>query len=85
MLLELSGATSNLRVDNSQGPDAAVGDTAATYLSLGAQNTAGSLVAGVYLNGSIALVLIFAADPTAQAEWAAFKAWVTSTYGIAVA
>ena len=34
---------------------------------------------------AIAFFLIFTTNPTALPEWAAFKAWVTSTYGITVA
>ena len=84
MLLELSGATSNLRIDNSTSPDVAVGDTAATYLSLGAGNTGGGSLAN-YLNGSIALALVFNTDPTALPEWATFTSWVKTTYGLTIA
>ena len=40
---------------------------------------------GFFSSGHIAFFLIFNTDPTALPEWAAFKAWVTSTYGITVA
>lgn len=36
-------------------------------------------------SGSIAYAAIFDTDPTALPEWATFKAWVASTYGITVA
>ena len=36
-------------------------------------------------SGHIAYWALFTTNPTALPEWAAFKAWVTSTYGITVA
>ena len=40
---------------------------------------------GLFSSGHIAFFLIFTTNPTALPEWATFKAWVTSTYGITVA
>lgn len=60
------------------------GTQALAVLSLGAGNT-GVGTYGNHITGNLALVLVFTTDPTALPEWAAFKAWVLTTYGITIA
>lgn len=79
-VVTLNNASSSLAVD---GAAASTGD-------IGGSNNItevdiGSNFTGQYGEVDIALLLIFTTDPTGQAEWASFKAWVTSFYGITVA
>lgn len=84
LFAQANGASSLITVDGASVATGDAGTTGITHLSLGAGNANGSTFGG-YLTGGIALALVFNTDPTAQAEWASFKAWVTSTYGITVA
>ena len=84
LFAQANGASSLITVDGASVATGDAGTTGITHLSLGAGNANG-LTFGGYLTGGIALALVFNTDPTAQAEWASFKAWVTSTYGITVA
>jgi hypothetical protein len=78
---KFNGASSTYQLNGTtiaSGNAGAVGMDGATILA----RAGGSTTAGA---GHIAYYAVFTSDPTAQAEWAAFKAWVTSTYGITVA
>ena len=78
------GANGFLEIDGASVAIGNVGTNALTVLSVGAGvSIVGSYAA--YLNGSIAYAAVFNTDPTGQAEWADFKAWCLSFYGIAVA
>lgn len=80
-----NGASSVLDLD--EGADEITGNAGAgtlQILSLGAGNN-GAGVGGNFLNGHIAYLGVFSSDPTADAGWGRFKAWVTSFYGITVA
>ena len=79
-----NGASSLLSVDGAATATGNTGTDPATVLALGAAASAVPAYSR-YLNGSIAYMALFTTDPSGQAEWATFKAWVTSTYGIAVA
>lgn len=79
-----NGASSALLVDETSVVASNAGATGLTVLALGAGVSTLDTYAN-YLSGSIAYAAIFNTDPTALPEWAAFKAWVTSTYGITVA
>lgn len=84
LFAQANGASSLITVDGASVATGDAGTTGITHLSLGAGNANGSTFAN-FLTGGIALALVFNTDPTAQAEWADFTAWVTSTYGIVVA
>lgn len=79
-----NGASSALLVDETSVVASNAGATGLTVLALGAGVSTLGTYAN-YLNGSIAYAAVFTTDPTAQSEWATFKAWVASTYGITVA
>ena len=79
-----NGASSALLVDETAIVASDAGATALTVLALGAGVSTLGTYAN-YLNGSIAYAAVFNTDPTALPEWAAFKAWVLSEYGITVA
>ena len=75
----INDASSSLAVDGGTASTGTVGSNAIVRMGLGSNST------GQYAPVDLALVLWFTSDPTGQAEWAAFKAWVTSFYGITVA
>jgi hypothetical protein len=79
------GANGFLEIDGASVAIGNVGTNALTVLSVGAGVGAFVGSHAVYLNGSIAYAAVFNTDPTGQAEWADFKAWCLSFYGIAVA
>jgi len=78
---KFNGASSTYQLNGSliaSGNAGAVGmDGSTIFARAGGSTTAG--------DGHIAYYAVFTSDPTALPEWAAIKAWVTSTYGIAVA
>lgn len=76
-----NGASSTLHVDETLigTGNFATGDFNGVYLFSATGGTA------YFSSGHIAYWAAFNSDPTAQAEWATFKAWVASTYGITVA
>lgn len=78
------GAGDSLAIDGTTVVSASTGERAIMWLSLGAATTLGASP-GLYLSGHIAYCAVFNTDPTALPEWATFKAWVTSFYGITVA
>lgn len=79
-----NGASSALLVDETSIVASNAGATGLTVLALGAGVSTLGTYAN-YLDGSIAYAAVFDTDPTALPEWATFKAWVASTYGITVA
>lgn len=78
-----NGASSSIAIDGTSVASGSVGvvTDGATGVTLFAARGGATYNS----SGHIALWLLFATDPTAQAEWATFKAWVTSFYGITVA
>ena len=79
-----NGGSSALSVDGAS-TAGSIGTGAIEVMALGASSNATLSAYNFYLNGSIAYAAVFTTDPTALPEWAAFKAWVLTTYGITVA
>ncbi len=77
-----NGVSSAFAVD---GTTIASGTTGAADPATGVTLLAWKAGGALFSGGHIALWLLFNTNPTALPEWAAFKAWVTSTYGITVA
>ena len=80
-----NGASSALSVDGAATASGTTGTGAAEVFVLGAASDATLSAFSYHLNGSIAYAALFTTDPSGQAEWSTFKAWVTSFYGITVA
>lgn len=79
-----NGGSSALSVDGAS-TAGSIGTGAIEVMVLGASSNATLSAYSYYLNGSIAYAAVFTTDPTALPEWATFKAWVLTTYGITVA
>ena len=77
-----AGASSSLTIDGTTVASGNAGTSSITGITLFAER---SQAAGYFSSGHIAYAALFTTDPTALPEWAAFKAWVLSEYGITVA
>lgn len=78
----VNGVSSAISVD---GTSVASGSTGATAVAEGVTLFGDRSGTDYHSGGHIAYWALFTTDPTAQAEWSTFKAWVTSFYGITVA
>lgn len=78
-----NGASSSIAIDGTSVASGTVGNVTdgATGVTLFAARGGATYNSG----GHIALWLLFTTDPTGQAEWATFKSWCLSYYGITVA
>lgn len=81
VLAYFDGAASTFNANGTVSTASDAGTGTLTRFALGAHASN----AGSFLDGHAAYAAIFTTDPTALPEWASFKAWCLSQYGITVA
>ena len=81
-VVTFNDASSSIAID---GTSVASGTVGTVHAANGVTLFAARTFAGYFSGGHIAYWALFTTNPTSQAEWTTFKAWVTNYYGITVA